>query len=875
MNKHVLPLLIIATLMAASQAAIGQEELSREQLNFFEVKIRPVLVKECYGCHSAKTGATKGGLMVDTKEALLLGGDSGPAIVPGELDESLLWGSINHEDYNMPPGKMLSEKVIADFRTWIEMGAPDPRVMKVADIKSEITDADVEKGREFWAFKKPTKPSVPRVQNESWAHSEIDQFVLAKLESSELQPADDADAETVLRRLTYGLIGLPPTPQQVDWFRKNFKRDPEAAVGKVVDQLLDSDQFGERWGRHWLDVARYGESTGREVNLTFPNAWRYRDYVIDSFNEDKPYDQFVQEQIAGDLLPAKNDEQWADNIIATGFLAIGPKTLAEQNGRQFRLDLIDEQVDVTSRAVLGVSVACARCHDHKFDPIPQSDYYAMSGIFENTSTHYGTIDTLQNRRPSNLIMLPIDDPKMKDKKLSRKELQELKDQLAEAQTEFREATRARQQMRRNGSSGNNQQQAFISVARASSRSAALKAKLDSYDANGNPLTYAMGVQKVKTPVVTRLLGRGEFDQPGQVVDRGFPQVLCEEPIELNPKSSGRLELARWMGSADNPLTARVMVNRIWQHMMGQAIVRTPENFGATGQAPTHPELLDWLAVRFVEEGWSVKTLVREIATSHIYRTSSQFNSSAFHVDPTNELLWRFEPRRLEAEALRDSILAVSGELDKQRPYSSLAGTAGEGLVRDGTIFSVADKSNSGSAMNSMSSRRGSARRGGRMQNMMASMTERAVNRAGGAITTLDQPVNYRSVYLPVVRDNIARSLEVFDFAESTMIVGKREASNTPDQGLYFLNNEFVIRQSELFAKRLMEEHKNVGDQVRGAFLRAYGRDATDAEISAARDFYEQFEVPTGRWRRDSGAALKKLTALCQGILASAEFRFLN
>ena len=869
MNRIFSPLLLIALLTVSSQVAFGQEELSREELNFFEAKIRPVLIKECYGCHSAKTGATKGGLMVDTKDALLVGGDSGPAITPGDLDESLLWGSINHEDYNMPPGKMLSDKVIEDFKKWIEMGAPDPRVMKVTEIKSEITPEDVAKGREFWAFKPPALPSTPSVADESWADTEIDRFVLSRLEQNELQPADDADPETVLRRLTYGLVGLPPTPKQITSIKKNFRRDPKAAIEKVVDELLGQEQFGERWGRYWLDIARYGESSGREVNVTYANAWRYRDYVIDSFNADKPYDEFIQEQIAGDLLPIKSDEDWAENLIATGFLAMGPKALAEQNGRQFRLDLIDEQVDVTSRAILGVSVACARCHDHKFDPIPQSDYYAMSGIFENTSTHYGTIDTLQNRRPSNLIILPVEDPKLKKKKLSSKELQDLKDKLADVQESFREATRARLQMRRSGESAKTDpQQATINVARLSTQKAALEAKINSYDAKGNPHTYAMGTQEVDKLVETRLLDRGEFDRPGQVVERGFPQVMCEEAVELNSKSSGRLELARWMGSDKNPLAARVMVNRIWQHMMGQAIVRTPENFGATGQSPTHPELLDWLAVKFVEENWSVKAIIREIAVSHIYRTGSQYNSAAFNEDPTNELLWRFEPRRLDAEAIRDSLLTIGGQLDKERPYGSIA-AVGDGLVRNGTIFSMADKSNSESSMQS-GNRRGRRNRGGQSQMGMKS------NVAGAAVTTLDQPVKYRSVYLPIVRDNVARSLEVFDFAESSMVIGTRETSNTPDQGLYFLNNKFVIEQSEKFAQRLMDQHSDVETQVRNAFLWAYGREATNGELSAAKEFYEKSEVSDGGSRRDrSSVALKKLTALCQGILASAEFRFLN
>jgi hypothetical protein len=863
-SLYIFPLIALA--VAMPQLAKAQE-ISSEQLSFFESKIRPVLIKECYGCHSAKTGATKGGLMVDSKEALLIGGDSGPSIVPGDLDESLLWSAINHEDYNMPPGKMLSDKVLSDFKTWIEMGAPDPRVIKAENIKSEITPEDVETGREFWAFKKPVKTSTPSVEDKSWASTEIDHFVLAKLEENELSPAEDADASTVLRRLTYGLVGLPPTPTQIQWMQKQYENNPESAISKVVDELLASDQFGERWGRHWLDVARYAESSGREVNLTFPDAWRYRDYVIDSFNDDKPFDRFIQEQIAGDLLPVNTDEQWSENLTATGFLALGPKTLSEQNGRQFKLDLIDEQVDVTSRVILGVSVACARCHDHKFDPIPQTDYYAMSGIFENTSTHYGTIDTLQNRRPSNLISLPITDSKLKKNKISRKELADLKDRLDETRKELQQAQRQRIQRRRNGNSSSSAQQSIQSVARLSSATGALEAKVNSYDSNGYPIAQAMGVQEVDKLLQTRLLGRGEFDQPAQVVARGFPQVLCDTPIELDEKSSGRLELARWMGSDQNPLTARVMVNRIWQHMMGQAIVRTPENFGATGQAPTHPALLDWLAVKFVEENWSVKTLIREIALSHVYRSSSKFNEQGFAADPTNELLWRFEPRRLDAEALRDSILAISGSLDEERPYGSLVAKAGQGLVRNGVILAAGGQT---PTQNERSSRRGANRMASRNQGMMS------FSGARGAVMTIEQPVTHRSVYLPVVRDNITRSMDVFDFAESSMVVGHRETSNTPDQGLYFLNNEFVIEQSQLFAKRLIAEASQVESQVRLAFIWAYGREASVGEISAARDFYENFEVPDGRFRRGrSNAALQKLSALCQGILGSAEFRFLN
>ena len=842
----------------SAQETKEAQEITAEQLRFFESRIRPVLAKECYSCHSARTGATRGGLMVDTQNALAVGGDSGPAIVPNDLEESLLWSAINYEDYSMPPEKMLSEKVIEDFRKWIEMGAPDPRVIKATEVTSTITAEDIEKGREFWAFKKPEKPAVPTSQRK-WAETDIDRFVSHKLELEKLRPAKDASAETVLRRLTFDVVGLPPNPDQISKFKKQFKRDPQAAIESAVDELLASEQFGERWGRHWLDLARYAESSGREVNLTFPNAWRYRDYVIDSFNKDKPYDRFIQEQIAGDLLPVKTDEQWAENLTATGFLALGPKTLSERNGRQFSLDLVDEQVDVTTRVVLGVSVACARCHDHKFDPIPQADYYAMSGIFENTSTHYGTIDTQQNRRPSNLLISPISDSRLNSRKLSPQEMEDLKKQLADAKSSLRDAMRARRSMRSSGGNGNSTTGSDMNVARSSSAAAALEAKLNSYDDSGNPVTHVMGVQSVEKIEPTRVLVRGEFDQPGQIVDRGFPQVLCGQPKVVKSNSTGRLELARWMGSDENPTTARVMVNRIWQHMMGNGIVRTPENFGSTGQAPTHPELLDYLALRFVEQNWSVKSIIRDIALSRIYRTSSQYDRASFESDPENLLLWRYPPKRLEAEALRDSMLMIGGQIDLERPYASVIASSGGGVVRNGFIVGVNGRS-----------------RGGQGDRRSRFRQRTSGRDAVFTLSNVDQVADFRSVYLPVVRNGALRPMDVFDFAEPSMVVGKRETSNTPDQGLYFLNNPFVIEQSENFAKRLIQETDGVEAQIRLAFLWAFGRDATSPEISAAMDFYQSFDV-TRRFRdRNSGSVEhQKLSAICQGILASAEFRILN
>ena len=857
----ILALILVVPILFACKTTSGQN-ISADQLKFFESKIRPVLVRECYSCHSDQAGQRKGGLRVDTKARLEVGGDSGPAIVPGDAAESLLLSAINHEDYVMPPRKKLSDREIADFRSWIEMGAPDPRKTKTTKAQSTVSNEDIKKGRQFWSFKRPKSSSVPNVEQLAWVRNPIDNFILAKLSDENLVPNEDADPNSLLRRLTFDLIGLPPTPEQVSWFEKKWAENPDAAIARVVDRLLDNNQFGERWGRHWLDVARYAESSGREVNATFPNAWRYRDYVIDSFNADKPYDEFIQEQLAGDLLPAKTDEQWTEHLIATGFLAIGPKTLAEQNARQFSLDLVDEQIDVSTRVILGVSVACARCHDHKFDPIQQKDYYAIAGIFESTNTYYGTIDTPQNRRPSRQIIMPVQDSSEFDLRLTMQEVNQLNSQIATLRDELEVLQIQRREARRNGNDDKTAQQSLANINRTVTRIAALENRLYSVDESGNPKSFCMGVQDKDKPLDSKLLVRGEFDQPDGIVQRGFVQVLSKQNPRIKPNESGRLQLAKWMTDKSNPLTARVMVNRIWQHLMGVGIVQTPENFGATGMQPTHPELLDYLATEFMNSNWSVKQMIREIVNSHCYRISATMDTEKFESDPNNDFRWRANPRQLDAESLRDSMLMASGSLDLQRPRASIVAEAGMTLVREGRMTSFQPTSMNDDSMDMMQSSR---------------QRRRQVK-----VYNIDNHREFRTVYLPVVRDSLPRALEVFDFAEPGMVVGKRETSNTPTQGLYLLNNSFVMRQSKALAERIMKEADTTRQQIELAFLYAYGRDATEEEVESALAFYGDYDVEEKRRRRrkrDSDWAertkLKKLSALAHAILASAEFRYTN
>lgn len=817
----------------ALQAPSENEKLSAEQEEFFEVKIRPVLVKNCYGCHSQQTGKARGGLMLDTREAIRAGGDSGEGVVPGALDEGTIWSAINFDEWEMPPGKPLAKNEIADIRTWIEMGAPDPRVTKIGSIKTEITSADIAAAKEsFWSFQSLKISNPPDTDNDSWSASTIDRFIYAKLIENGLTPSGDADAETFLRRLCFDLIGLPPTPEQLDWFRNEWKKSPEKAIEYVTQRLLASEKFGERWGRHWLDVARYAESTGKELNAIFPHAWRYRDYVIDSFNQDKPYDDFIREQIAGDLLTVKSDDKWAENLVATGFLAIGPKTLIEQNPRQFLADVVDEQIDTSTRVILGMSVACARCHDHKFDPIPQSDYYAMAGIFLSTNTYFGTASLSRNRRPSALIELPVDDPDPGTRSLTVTEIAKLKSELQTARTGYETLLRnrrlaARGQLYIDGEKveGNDPRISFAKIGQLSAQAAQLDRKIKSVDAKGRPATYCMGVQPNDSPVNARLLVRGELNQPAQEVSRGLIQVLEDSKVRISKDSSGRLELANWMADKSNPLTARVMVNRIWLHLFGEGIVSTPENFGATGQFPTHPELLDYLAVRFMESDWSVKTMVTEIVTSRAYRMQSSFDEPKFEIDPDNRFFWRANQQRLEAEAVRDSMLSIAGNLSLDRPRGSQASEISgqrQGLRPDAISW--------------------------------------------------DESQTYRSVYLPVMRDNLPRVLAVFDFAEPSMVMGKRDSSNTPSQALYLLNNRFVIQQSEDLARRLIAESSSTEDQMQLAFKMVFGREATAAELANGKRFVRGFQS-TSRYSRSK--QVEALSAFCQALFASAEFRYVN
>jgi hypothetical protein len=693
--------------------------------------------------------------------------------------------------------------LIVGMSGWCVGWAAESEREEEGEVASPIRRLTLEQGRSFWSFVPPQSRPAPSVKDAAWPRGEVDGYVLAALEARGLKPVSDADPRVLIRRLSFDLTGLPPEPERVERFAAAPTR---GALERLVDELLESPRFGERWGRHWLDVARYAESTGKDRNYAFPEAWRYRDWVIDAVNADMPYDEFIRRQVAGDLLPARSVEERDANRIATGFLAIGPKGLNERRREQFVMDLVDEQLDVTTRAVMGVTVACARCHDHKFDSITQRDYYAMAGIFRSTQTLYGTEEDQGNRQPSSLLTLgepvmalPVEVPPRGLPSMDE-----------------------RQRMRRE-------------LRMASVRGGRTEPDLPMppMPALGTP--RAMGVREGRVGD-SHLLVRGEISQRGDRVPRGFVEVLNTVPPPTIPaRQSGRLQLAEWLTRKENPLTARVAVNRVWAHLFGRGLVRTGDDFGAMGERPTHPELLDHLAIRFQQQGGSLKALVREIVLSRTYQLSSESDALAMELDPENRLLWRSSLRRLDAEAIRDAMLQVAGVLDLGPPRGSPVAKLGDGRVGRG----------------------------------VASMRDDAVR-------------NKRSVYLPIIRGFVPESLELFDFAEPSLVVADRDDTNVPSQALYLLNNPEVGQLARAFALRLLADAGlSPRDRIERAYRLALGRPPSGVEFTRAAEFLRSEigegvrTAGIGRMRGRAAPGEIAWTAFAQALLASAEFRFVR
>jgi hypothetical protein len=792
MDRRILFLLLPMTALATTPRPCPADDAAK--LEYFEKQVRPLLVNNCFNCHSADHKEA-GGLRVDDHAAILKGGNRGAGVVPGDPDSSVLIRAVRQTDpkLKMPPDFKLTDEQIAILEQWIRDGAVWPKLEVPQDLGT--WNADYEKlRREHWSWQPLTTPSLPPVTNESWVRNDIDRFVLSRLEKAGIAPVGDAGKLALLRRLTLDLTGLPPTPDEIIDFLAD---ETPGAYEAVVDRLLASSAYGERWGRHWLDVARYGESTGSARNLPYPQAWRYRDWVIDAFNADKPYDRFIQEQIAGDLLTAATPAEHDANQVATGFLALGVKDVNQRFKVRFVMDNIDEQIDTVSRSVLGLTVSCARCHDHKFDPIPATDYYALAGIFHSTDLCAGLRSKMGggglDYYDSKLLLTLDSYPKPKET-ASPEEIEKAQALLTAAREEF-ERLRGTKEGQELTPEGRPKQQAA-------------RQKMNRAQVELNALTdpalrgaVALGVRDAATIGDTEMRLRGEAERLGPVVPRGY---LAAVPVpgapELNREQSGRLELARWLTDPSNPLASRVIVNRVWRHLFGQGLVKTVDNFGVTGDTPSHPELLDHLSQQLIRDGWSLKRLIRTAVLSRTYRLGSSKSEPALAVDPGNRLLWRHTPRRLEAEEIRDAALAATGALTWGRPEGSAVQS-----------LKVIELRNNGPEAKQ--------------------------------IVDAIKSSNRRSVYLPLVRTLVPTSLEVFDFAEQGMVTGSRDATTVPTQALYLLNDSFIRRRSVDFAERLLARN-DLDDtgRLRTASLSLLGRLPTTEEIGRAQQFLSEYSA---------------------------------
>lgn len=773
-------LVVHSTSAADKPAAKAKPAANAEAVAFFEKKIRPVLVKNCYSCHSKDAKKLGGKLLLDSAEGLKAGGQSGPVVEPGNAEASTLIQALKFDGLEMPPDQPLPDAVIADFVKWVEMGAAYPAAKAAPKTPDSNTTANL------WSLAPIANPAPPDAKDERWS-GDIDRFVRAKLDAAGLTPNADADARTLIRRLHFDITGLPPTFEQVEAFIAEHTKDPEKATAKLVDELLASPRFGERWGRHWLDVARFGESNGNDGlsrNPTFPHAWRYRDYVIQSFNDDVPYDRFLAEQIAGDLLPAATPAERERLWIATGFLAVGSKPAKAMN-TNFDMDIVADQIEVVGTGVMGLSVACARCHDHKHDPIPTKDYYALAGIFASTETLYGLAANEPLTAPATELYVlktakPLKPPASTPK-------------VATGESDM-----------------------------AAKPKAPAKAKYPP----GTPL--AMGARERAKPADCKINIQGETAKLGPSVPRGFVAACGLDAPAIDAKQSGRLQLAKWLTNPRHPLTARVMVNRVWLQLFGRGLVNTPDDFGTSGEAPSHPELLDYLASMFVAEKWSVKSLIRTIVLSRTYRLSSADNATSGHMDPDNALLWRHSRRRLDAESLRDSVLLVSGKLD-------LAPAEGSDVAHLDVL----------------------------------------VNKAGN----LHRPSVHRSVFLCRLRNSDPPDLAAFDLPDSTKPVGQRPVTTLPSQSLFLMNSAFMVEQSGHFAALLggdVSSEAGDAERIRSAYRKALDRDPQPAEVQRAAEYLQAIDASLAKLEPDRAKRRTRAwTSFAQALLTSSEFRFID
>lgn len=715
---------ILTTILLLLASTVSAQE---NGIKFFEKNIRPVLSTQCYSCHSSNSKDVKGGLSLDNRQGILNGGDSGPSVVPGKIDESLLLDYIDSGD--MPPDNPLSQEVVDNFKKWVKMGMPDPRY------KHENRAIELRQARQFWSFKKVKRPSVAKYDGDV-----IDGIINDELQKQNLAPVGNADEYTLIRRLYYDLIGLPPSVEQLNGY---INSSEENKYERLVDSLLEDRGYGEKWARHWLDIARYGESTGQDRNLVSPYAWKYRDYVIDSFNNDKPYDQFIKEQIAGDLLPHKNYQEYNNHLTATGFLTVGTKNLGA-NPRQYMADTADDQIDAITRGFLGMTLSCARCHDHKFDPFSQEDYYGVAGLFSNTENldgvyrgnnntgYLGDYGFLVNEHTEDLYK------KRKVKEwMLLSQIWNLEKQIESIKTWNKRATEEQLQRELNK--------------RNKALAEAKKNLPEEYLQYLEYLEPVMSVRDRQKMQEIKLAIRGEVNNLGDEVPRRLPEIFSDRPDLAFENTSGRLQLANWIAHKTNPLTYRVYVNRIWRHLIGKGIIDSFDNFGILGGEPNNIKLLNYLSDKFTVNRLSTKRLIKTIVMSDVYKRSSNYDDHNFDIDPDNIFFWRANERRLEAEQIRDTLLFVFGKL-------------------------------TGSETN-------------------ASDLQTDIKRISKDLNKHIQQHTGRSIYLPSLRDRKEELLDIFDRPDNSLMAAERSTTTVSTQALYLMNNPIIINMCKAEAEK--------------------------------------------------------------------------
>jgi hypothetical protein len=779
-------LFLVASIAFCLCVCASGQDAALEAEAFFEAKVRPVLASNCVECH----GPTKasGGLRLDSREAILKGGDSGPAVVPGDLEKSLLAMAIKHdanEFVQMPKKKALPPQIVADLNAWIVAGARWPHA----------ATAPIVSDKPHWAFSPLQRVALPH-DSSAWSQQPIDRFIAAGQREQGLNAVGAVDKQTLLRRAYFDLTGLPPPPERIEAFLSDHRPD---AFARVVDELLASPHYGERWGRHWLDLVRYADTAGDNSDYPIPQAYLYRDYCLDAFNADLPYDRFLHEQLAGDIL-ARNapHEDYGRLVIATGLIAQA-KRLGTRELEDMHL-IIEDTLATLGPVMLGLSIRCARCHDHKYEPLTQQDYYGLYGFFASTQYPFAGAEEVRKQTNFAPLVHPND---VKQRQASRDE------QIARLKADI-------EQQEKSSDNGSRLQELRDELARMEK----------SDPLSGVPTAYAVAEL---TPTDARIQRNGSPRSSGEIAPRGVPKVLDADGLTIPAGTSGRLELAHWITEKVSHLTARVMANRIWQFHFGKPIVPTPSDFGFRGTSPTHPELLEWLANEFIDSEWSIKTMHRRLMLSQTYQLSSETNIDSAEKDAANAWYWRFDRRRLDAESLRDAILALGGTLD---------------LTRSGPH-----------PFPEPSTWRFSAHK---------------------QFNQVCYPSNHRSVYLMVQRLHAHPYLSLFNGPDTSLSTPVRDQSTVPLQALFLLNSELVHHESAGFARRLIDQEHDPAARLRLAFRSAFARSPTATEQSRSIAFLERYEKTLA----EEGCApekreLEAWSGLVRSLLRSNEFFFVD